>query len=743
MAEGLRSMEIGEYDLYTAGDRDSRSRLADWKHLNFIMDRPNLLLEEDLYTAGEERPKPSAPLDIGKLMIKVDWTEAFPDRWRARLQIALQTWLSKLEENATVHSIKLMNDPSFAEVQITPSTALEALKKLKFIPLWFKNENKDVAAWICQDEATYVNEPQKSLLEENRATLLEDIYTAGDENPPAPLDIGKYKIQVDWAEAFPDRWRARLQIALQIWLSKLEEAPVIHSIKLMDDPSCAEVLITPATPLEVLKNHTATPLKFKYYEEGKQKKVTARIYLDEPHTFLPEKIRAPLQQVNKAVSGTSEEANKVEDIAACNKSQTETNKTAKVTPETSSQLILPLHLSWYIYNAYQNELESIGKRHGVTFFADVSISIRPAENPGPDYISKATEDFQKLAQGCADSFSYARVHHNDMDSEIVKNTIESIKSQKTKLMFTLTESNGLFLGPKKFTDMIEEKTRREETQSKNRAMPTDVDAYPIDEDSSFPPQSRPSLHMSTQDLPTQLEMDKVHWDLMKLSCEEQLSELEAKYGVSFNADLQKNVVKVQARSKGVQHVNLEGHAVRALTHLYQKLASAAVSCELRKSADQTDVSSAVEKLQQRYCVVAAERLSRWRLAGLPEHLGPAIAETEKILQRKVFDEEMTKSIGYSENTPYSRGTKIELMPDYGARGAGGPKQDERVNPKSKHVIEETGNLLSNVKPTVGELWSSLHQRGAAPQNPPGFLAPPSSVLRPGIQSKSKWTIEDL
>nr|XP_009304016.1 uncharacterized protein si:dkey-40c23.1 isoform X2 [Danio rerio] len=506
------------------------------------MDRPSLLLEEDLYTAGNERPKPSAPLDIGKLRIKVDWTEAFPDRWRARLQIALQTWLSKLEENATVHSIKLMDDPSFAEVQITPSTALEALEKLKFIPLRFKNENREVTAWICPDGATYVNVPHKSLLEGNRATLLE---------------------------------------------------------------------------------------------------------------------------VNKATSGTSEEANKannVENITACIKSQseTETNKTTKVAPETSVPLILPLHLSWYMHNAYRKDLETIGKRHGVFICPEVSIAIKPTENSRLDSVSKATEDYQKLLQRCADGFSDATVHHNDMDSDIVKNAIDSIKSQKTKLMFTLTDSDGLFLGPKKFTDMIKEETRRRERQSNSRSIPMDVDAYPMDVDSSFPPQSRPSLLMSTRDLPTQLEMDEVHWDLMKLSYKEHLSDLEAKYGVSFTADLhQGNLVKVQARSKGDQHVNLEGHAVRALTHLYQKLASAAVSCELRKPADQTDVRSVMEKLQQRCCVVAAERLSRWRLTGLPEHLGPAIAETEKILQRKVFDDKMKTSIGYSEDIPYARGIKID------------------------------------------------------------------------------------
>lgn len=67
-------------------------------------------------------PQPSAPLDIAKFKIKVDWTEPFPERWRARLQKALQSWLSRLEGNPSVLRLELMDDPSWAEVQITPST---------------------------------------------------------------------------------------------------------------------------------------------------------------------------------------------------------------------------------------------------------------------------------------------------------------------------------------------------------------------------------------------------------------------------------------------------------------------------------------------------------------------------------------------------------------------------------------------------------------------------------------------
>ncbi len=67
-------------------------------------------------------PQPLEPLVMAEFKIKVDWTEPFPERWRARLERALQSWLSTLEGKPSVHRVKLMDDQSWAEVQITPST---------------------------------------------------------------------------------------------------------------------------------------------------------------------------------------------------------------------------------------------------------------------------------------------------------------------------------------------------------------------------------------------------------------------------------------------------------------------------------------------------------------------------------------------------------------------------------------------------------------------------------------------
>ncbi len=386
-------------------------------------------------------------------------------------------------------------------------------------------------------------------------------------------------------------------------------------------------------------------------------------------------------------SAVSEDTNNSEDDVTSNRAlkDAETTKTFEMTHETSAGLPVPLLQFWYMLHAYRKELKLIEKQHGVCMDSEVSVSFKPTQRSSPDSVSKASEDFKKLLTECVDSFSEATINPNDMDSDIVKETFRNIQSENTKMMFTMSASDCRLFGPKKFTDLIKRETSREEQQFKDKPNEMDLD--------NISPQRRSSLHKDMKDLQTQLEMDKVHWDLIKLSYEEQLSQLETQYSVSFNEEkVQKNVIKIQARSKGFQHINLERHALRALTHLYQKLASAAVSCELKNPTDKTDVSSLVEKLQQQhYCVVAADAFSPWKLVGLPEHLGPAIADIEKTLKKNVFDDKMKKLIGYSEDIPHARGIRWNQTPDYGPGAVGGAGRDEGVNFRGRDEMDNSFN----------------------------------------------------
>ncbi|XP_043107890.1 LOW QUALITY PROTEIN: E3 ubiquitin-protein ligase DTX3L [Puntigrus tetrazona] len=424
--------------------------------------------------------------------------------------------------------------------------------------------------------------------------------------------------------------------------------------------------------LKMLKYHRTASLKFKDYKDGKvkeEKEIIVRIYLDEaqpvtvPQRSLMKENIALSYKVNGCTTAVSEDTNNSEDVVATNRALkvAEITKTFEMTHETSPRLSVSIQYFWYMLHVYRKDLELIEKQHGVSLLSEVSVLFKPTQGSSPDSVSKASEDFQNLLYECVESCSYADINHNDMDSDVVKESLHNVQSEKTKMMFTMSARDCQFFGPKEFMDRITKDTTRAEKQFKIK--PLEMDGY--------------SLDMDTKDLQTELEMDKVYWDLMKLSYKEQLSQLETKYGVLFHeVNLQKNVIKVQARSEGVQHINLESHAMRALTNLYQKLASAAVSCELTKPTQKTDVASIVEELQQQqHCVVAADAFSSWKLVGLPEHLGPAITNIENKLKKHVFDDKMKKLIGHSEDVPHARGISWTQMLDL-SPGAG---RDEREN----------------------------------------------------------------
>ncbi|RXN31988.1 E3 ubiquitin- ligase DTX3L-like isoform X1 [Labeo rohita] len=651
-----RSANIGEeqnsnaspmlQDLYTAGTKgqDSSSPLDEINHLIITMHRTYSQPEEDIYTAGDEIPQASAPLDIAKFKIKLDWTEPFPEKWRARLQKALQSWLSSLEGKPSVLSLELMEDPSCAEVQVnssipvtsavpedtnngedaaaanrnpnqaeTTKTVLEITVPL--YPYWYMhhayrkeleelekqhgvsissevsvsikhiqrsspdsmtktsedfqklvkrcvdsfsnaaiNHNMDsdivkgalhaiqseqekimftmsandclffgpkkftdmikrettrveqqfkdklqkdvfddkmtgqekligypVFVFECKDLYTAGTEGQDSSSPLNDINHLritmdrtysqpeEDIYTAGDEIPQAsaPLDIAKFKIKVDWTEPFPERWQARLQKALQSWLSRLEGKPSVLSLQLMEDPSYAEVQITPSIALEALKKVRTVPLIFKQ----EKKEVTAWICPDETQcvtascqTYMSYENIFPTPKVNSSIpvtSAISEDTNNGEDAAAANRTpnQAETTKTAL-------EITVPLYPYWYMHHAYRKELEEFEKQHGVSISAEVSVSIKHIQGSSPD-MTKTSEDFQKLVKRCVESFSNAAINHN-MDSDIVKGALHAIQSEKEKMMFTMSASDCLFFGPKKFTDIIKRETTRVEQQFKDK-----------------------------------------------------------------------------------------------------------------------------------------------------------------------------------------------------------------------------------------------------------------------------------
>ncbi|KAI4903401.1 hypothetical protein NFI96_022817 [Prochilodus magdalenae] len=186
----LEPMDTGPdsiMDLYTAGGAGPRQDDA----MNPTPSLVNISLERapplpqiciDIYTSGDGGAaggaEPSAPLDTAKVNIRVEWTEEIPSRWEKRLQKALQSWssgtLSKhVGEKCDVMSLRLLDDPVHAVVEISPSRGLDVLKELKTGTITFKDLKLDTVVHFLLDEATPLSNPQQSVprVEERRGSV--------------------------------------------------------------------------------------------------------------------------------------------------------------------------------------------------------------------------------------------------------------------------------------------------------------------------------------------------------------------------------------------------------------------------------------------------------------------------------------------------------------------------------------------------------------------------------------------
>ncbi|XP_052425159.1 uncharacterized protein LOC127968191 isoform X3 [Carassius gibelio] len=143
-----------------AEGQDSGSSLDERKHQDIPKVQNNKSqTEKDICRDGVEsrtQSQPPAPEDIATFKIKVISPTPFPAKWRCKLEKALQSWFIKLEKKrekrASVLSLTLMND-GCAEVEVTPSTALEALKKHMALSLNIKTENAQIPAILKDDES--------------------------------------------------------------------------------------------------------------------------------------------------------------------------------------------------------------------------------------------------------------------------------------------------------------------------------------------------------------------------------------------------------------------------------------------------------------------------------------------------------------------------------------------------------------------------------------------------------------
>ncbi|XP_060766690.1 E3 ubiquitin-protein ligase DTX3L-like isoform X2 [Neoarius graeffei] len=490
--------------------------------------------------------------------------------------------------------------------------------------------------------------------------------------PSAPQDVAKVYIKVHWEGEIPSRWKAHLQKALQSWCSQQSSECTINVLQLSDDGRTAEVEITPSTALQGIKTATLT------FKQFPNKTATVDFLEDAPKSV--DKVSRPKMNTPDADTTypetTPSQLKKDAEAASNDAGHTEMSR-------ASHDLTVPLFLYWYLNQAYRKEVEQIEKKFGVKINAESHVSIsaeKTNEKSESDPVSRATKEFSDLVQNINETLKSVHVPQKHMESDIMKETLRNIPNEQHKLVLSLSANNYLLFGPKEKTSVVAKRLHLDQgvstsfIPSKSHNTESDIRETSM--------QAAQNLDMDIKDTQAPVEMDEAHWRLMKVVFQKQITEIEDKYGVRIDGEPVQGLIKVSAQSRGTQQVNLEAHALSALTRLYQKLVTSAVTCELENPSDTERVSRAFEIICPVHAHVGGgESNGSWKLFGLPKHLIPAIDAIEKIIGHPVFDEKTKQMFGYPWDFPQASGFQRGQMRLDVKRGSHGP--DFRNGPEKK------------------------------------------------------------
>ncbi|XP_062843083.1 E3 ubiquitin-protein ligase DTX3L-like [Trichomycterus rosablanca] len=484
--------------------------------------------------------------------------------------------------------------------------------------------------------------------------------TAGDKSheASAPRDVGLVYIQVDSTKYLPLTLKTfsrktKLEKALQTWanttwLGLKKEKCCIKSVKLMDDETTAEVKITPSSAVQEILKLQTTDLTFKdldqkvnvQFSQDKPKSAETRRTETPKQSSVPTdvKLNATAHQMEVANPGNA--ANAPNPVNAAN-APNPVNAANAPTPDFT----LPLFQFWYLNQAYRLELDRIQKEFGVNINAEVSVSITANHNNMKESsVEKAKEKFIDLSREATNNIRSVPIPRTQQGRNL-NELLHDIPDEDQKMCVICTSANNsLLMAPEPTAGMVEKLFGLEAASASGGS-------------SAYMSMTRNSIHtqkpvqFDIQEAPAPLQMDETHWTLIQKVYRGQISEIENRYDVKFDQEPRQGSVKVTARSNGIYECRLDTHAIRALTRLYQKVATSTVTCSLKDLSDVSRASQAMETITTKYPVVAGERSGTWRLAGLPQHVVHAVHDVEKLLGRPVIDDKTKRELGSPEDYP--------------------------------------------------------------------------------------------
>ncbi|XP_034052634.1 E3 ubiquitin-protein ligase DTX3L-like isoform X1 [Gymnodraco acuticeps] len=350
-----------------------------------------------------------------------------------------------------------------------------------------------------------------------------------------------------WSEDVPlQKCHHKLQKVLQTW-SHINNLDADFKVSKVSEDDKVEIRLTPASgkpiPASELQKLSGQALHGK---DGKTVTILSvtltplQLETQQPSTNLPPSPDVDVPPEEQSSSVSTEEEKKEE--VACS---------------------LSVGPFWYVSHIYKKEVERIEKENGVKITADVKITFEATKDGNPE---KALSEFTSLVQKYSSDLEASHIPLKHVDPEEVKEVMKIAQREGSKLLFTLTPEEIISWGPRQSQD-----TFRKSTQKMLNISTSVVESGEVSQDTSQ------NIGMSIKDplVNAGLTMEENYWKLMTTSYLKQVAKIKTKFGVDFKESgisQGKVEVKVCYKRSG-ENASMESHALRALLHLYQKIAT--------------------------------------------------------------------------------------------------------------------------------------------------------------------------
>ncbi|XP_049893250.1 uncharacterized protein dtex3lb.1 [Epinephelus moara] len=256
---------------------------------------------------------------------------------------------------------------------------------------------------------------------------------------------------------------------------------------------------------------------------------------------------------------------------------------------------IPMHHFWYVNQAYKEEIKRIEKESGVKIMAEVKLTFEANQkDASPNH---AFSEFINLVQKCSGESRGFTLPLKEINPEEWKDTLNVIQRPENKLVLALSSEEMTVCGPRKSQDVIRKSLNARTSISTSVGVSTWASQDTVSTQASRHKESTQASQVTVSTWASQdtlrnigmsindplvnagLTMEENHWKLMTTSYSEHVDKIKTKFGVDFKeSGTSQGKVEVKACHKrsGV-NASMESHAVRALLHLYQKIATSPYS----------------------------------------------------------------------------------------------------------------------------------------------------------------------